>query len=245
MRELETILDKIKTSEEYLKSLPNRYMYDGIPVPRTTEILSAMLHEEGLMNWSNSLGFKRIGYRAYLNEAANKGTYTHHSIEHFLRNKTDPDLEGIPELARSSTYHAYQSFKLWWDCISKDNDIEILAIEKKLSCKYFGGTLDCLLKINDKIWLIDFKTSNHVNYKYALQMASYIYMLKEEEIEVDGCVILQLSKEYIQYHEHILDFNIDETNEYMKLCIQEFLLLAAAYRGRFLVENGFKRNILK
>lgn len=243
MKQIETILDKIRIQGNNVKSLSDRYLYDGIPVPRTTEILSAMLHEEGLMNWSNSLGFKRIGYRAYLNEAANKGTYTHHSIEHYLRNGIDADLEGIPELARSSTYHAYHSFKLWWECINKDNEIEIIYIEKKLSCKYFGGTLDCLLKINGKIWLIDFKTSNHVGYKYALQMASYIYMLKEEGIEVDGCVILQLSKEYIHYTEHILDFNNDETKEYIDLCIYEFLLLAASYHGRYMVEHGFKKNI--
>ena len=36
------------------------YQLDGKRVPRVTEVLSAMLHEDGLMNWANGLGKKRI-----------------------------------------------------------------------------------------------------------------------------------------------------------------------------------------
>lgn len=32
------------------------YHYNGVPVPRTTDIISSMLHEQGLMEWSNRLG---------------------------------------------------------------------------------------------------------------------------------------------------------------------------------------------
>lgn len=220
---------------------PERYEFHGDRVPRTTEILSSMLHEEGLMSWANSLGFKRIGYRAYLNEAANKGTYTHNAIEHFLKNGQELSLSAIPELAHEATTNAYLSFRKWWDMINEENEVEVLAVEKKLACKYFGGTLDCLLRINGKLWLIDFKTSNHVNYKYCLQMASYIYMLKEvEDITVDGVIILQLDKHRLEFHEHVYQLWEPEDGEFMKNCIQEFLLLVAAYYGRNKIEKDFR-----
>ena len=50
-----------------LTKTENKYFYKGIPVPRTTEILSSMLHEEYLMEWSNYLGrYQRKDYNEYL-----------------------------------------------------------------------------------------------------------------------------------------------------------------------------------
>ena len=61
------------------------YKIDDKRVPRVTEVLSAMLHEDGLMHWSNSLGWKRISYKAFMKEAADKGTYSHMAVEKYLR----------------------------------------------------------------------------------------------------------------------------------------------------------------
>ena len=40
----------------------------------------------------------------------------------------------------------------WWDDINNGNEVELIFSEKSLLCKYFGGTLDCLLKINGKYY---------------------------------------------------------------------------------------------
>ena len=40
----------------------NHYSYNGNSVPRVTELLSE-IHEEYLMLWANSLGFRRKKYK--------------------------------------------------------------------------------------------------------------------------------------------------------------------------------------
>ena len=60
------------------------------------------------------------------------------------------------------------------------------------------------MRINGKIYLIDFKTSNHVTYKYYLQLAAYSKVLREKEnINIDGVIILQLNKYQPKYFRSI------------------------------------------
>lgn len=113
--------------------------------------------------------------------------------------------------------------------------------EHTLVCKYFGGTLDLLLEIDGKIYLVDFKTSNHSSYKHFLQLAAYRYMLRETEgINVNGCIILMLDKKSDMFIEHILDFeNIDHLN-YIDQCQESFLSLVYAYYQR--IQNQYLYN---
>lgn len=239
------ILSTLDNVSEYTLSevsFSNKYQYNDRCVPRVTEILSAMLYEEFLIRWANSMGFKHKGYHALRQEAAEKGTYTHKAIEEFLVNGIEPDYESIPYLARNSVMNTFGAFKKWWDLITLNNKVEIIAIEEKLVCKYFGGTLDCLLKINDKIWLIDFKSSNHMSYKYWLQLGAYNYMLEEtRNIKPDGCLVLMLNKENPIYTENILDFSNEVHNKFINDCIMEFLSLVMSYYGRLSIENQYKQ----
>lgn len=234
------MLDMMSRSSTHLVT-KSSYNYDKNIVPRVTEVLSQMLHEEYIAQWANSLGFKHKGYRAALREASDKGTYTHNSIECFLKGKPVPDIENIPVMAKESVYNAYHSFLKWWDCIIANNKVEIIYSEKTICCKYFGGTLDCLLKINGQYWLIDFKTSNNLSYKYFLQLAAYRYILKEEYgIDISGCLVLMLSKDHIEYQEKLIDLSIPEHEQFMQNCIKEFMLLVAAFYGRSEVEYQYK-----
>ena len=83
------ILDQLSNLE---LDLSDKYQIDGKRVPRVTEVLSAMIHQESLMSWSNSLGWKRISYKAFLQEAADKGTYSHLAIEKYLYLPLIPEL---------------------------------------------------------------------------------------------------------------------------------------------------------
>ena len=95
--ERQTVLDLMEQMSKIEVETRDTYQLDGMRIPRVTEVLSAMLHEDGLMNWSNSLGWKRISYRAFMKDAADKGTYSHLAVEKYLRNGS-LDLEelGIP-----------------------------------------------------------------------------------------------------------------------------------------------------
>jgi len=201
-------------------------------VPRVTEILSSMMHSDALMYWANNLGFQGIKYKTALNRAANIGTEAHNTIERFLRGKLSVmETENIP----------FKGFYLWYNnLIQLGYNVDIVGLEVRLSCKWFGGTYDMLIKINNKLFLVDFKTSNHVTEKYFLQLAAYRYMLALKGIFIDGVIVLQLSKDSPGYNEYLLDESIYEHKLFMENCTRTFLSLVYAYYNIYYIKKEFK-----
>lgn len=209
------------------------YNQEGVSVPRVTEILSRMIHSDGLMYWANSIGLKGERYRDVLNKAANVGTFAHAAIEKFLN-----------ENIESSDNTPFLGFQLWYNLLTKDNGIpiDIIYVEHKIVCKWFGGTLDALMKIGDKIYLVDFKTSNHVTFNYFLQLAAYRYMLREVEgVNVDGVIVLQLNKDEPGFNEYHLSFNNPDHFNFMNYCETAFLSLVFAFYNIQKVESCFNK----
>lgn len=231
-------------NRDMVKETP--YQFNGYFVPRVTEILSSMLHEDYLMGWSNYLGFKKQKYADVLKEAANKGTFVHNSIEHYLKENKEPQFElTVPDNLLNEVETAYNSFLSWWNIISKQ-DYKILMQEQPLVSPWFGGTLDLLIQINGRIYLMDFKTSNQVSYKYFLQLAAYRYMLKEQfNINVDGVGIILFNKKEVRFSEYILDFNNPWDLDYINTCLNTFFGLVYSYYGRLKCESMFKEVKLK
>lgn len=206
-----------------LPSLENtyfsKYEYNGRKIPRVTTILSAMMHADTLMYWANNLGFKGIRYKEFMTEGANIGTEAHFRIEMFLKEKLESE-DNVP----------YLGFKQWWnDIISGGNTIEVVGSEIELKCPYFGGTADALVKINGGYYLIDFKTSNHVTYKYFLQLAAYQYMLSLQDIYLSGVIVLQLDKEDVGYNEYSLHYSDPSHKDFMDKCTNTFFSLVYAF----------------
>ena len=249
---VKNILDNLSKVEVQSR---DTYKIDDKRVPRVTEILSAMLHEESLMSWANSLGWKRIGYRSFLNEAAEKGTFSHLAIDKYIKNG-DVNIEEFNiknPIVLNSVESCLDAFKKWWKKIHLlYKDIEVIYLEETLIHPYFGGTCDCLLKVDGSYWLVDFKTSNHMNYNYSLQLAAYKFLLKElKDIDVEKLIVLKLDKFTSEYCTYELDVKNNDHLEFIKDCEQTFLLLAAAYRMRlyttekyyniYNIENSKKR----
>lgn len=233
MNEIITLLDKIDPIDT-----ESTYTYNGNIVPRVTMILSKCIHSDSLMYWANSLGFKRQSYRKTLDIAADIGSHTHENIDNYLSDETyTADKFSMPY----QSYNAYQSFLKWYTTVCAIAVVRVIFHEKTLTCKYFGGTLDGLYEINGKIYLVDYKTSNHITFKYCLQLAAYRYMLRTElGIEIDGCIILQLSKDSVSYNEFVLNFdNINHLN-YMNDCELAFLSLVFAYYNIAKIETNYK-----
>lgn len=211
-----------------------KYSYNGKEVARVTHIISKMIHEDSLIQWANGLGFRRVSYRQVLKEASVYGTYTHQGIESFLKNEPVPDV--TPPISM-------EAFKKWWNKVNDGNKVSILGQEVSLTCEYFGGTYDMLLKINDVIYLVDFKTSNHVTYRYYLQLAAYNYLLKQQGITIGGVIILQLNKTQPEYTEYILDLSNPVHNHYFQICERTFLSLVYAYYHITWLEEGFNNEL--
>ena len=218
--DIEELASKINMVNE-----ESEYRFNGRKVPRVTKIIQRCNHNDGLMYWANSLGFRHQSYGKVINEAANIGTQCHNNIDLFLT-KDDHKPENIMEEARN----AYNSFIKWYNDISKAAKVYVAYHEKQITCSVFGGTLDGLYRINGKNYVVDYKTSNHITYNYCLQLAAYIYMLEASYLkEVDGCIILQLSKYSVGYNEYVLDFNNPNDREFMKTCRSGFLSMAYWY----------------
>jgi hypothetical protein len=240
--------------EEILKDLDpttyqyftNTYDYNGVQVPRVTQILSAMLHEDSLMDWSNFIGLvKHQKYKLVLEQAADKGTIVHNAIEDYIQNNKDLDLSTVPNMYVNEVDNAYSSFLLWWNTITK-NKVDVLYQEKTLVCQWFGGTLDILLNVNGGIYLMDFKTSNHITYKYLLQLAAYRWMVRNLlNIEVDGVGIIRVSKKDVSFEEVVLDMHKEEDLNLLNHCEVCFANLVNGYYERAYIQNACKeRGIL-
>ena len=232
------ILDLLDSMIIDKSKLESDYYFDGAKVPRVTKIISRCIHNDGLMYWANSIGFKHQSYSKTLNEAAKIGTQCHNNIDSYL----DDQSHKAPEDIMWSARNAYNSFLKWFNDINSYAQVKVLMHEQPLICKYFGGTLDGLYDINGKIYIIDYKTSNHVTYNYCLQVAAYIYMLREtKNINVDGVIILQLSKKDVGYNEYSLNFDNPIDYQYIRDCEQAFLAMVYWYYNLCNVENGFNK----
>lgn len=223
------ILELLKDEYLEINVKEERYFYNGSPVPRVTEIISKMIVEEYLLYWANSLGFKHQSYKKTIDNAANIGSESHDLINKFLLGESFVS-DNIP----------YLGFRKWWIDINSSNDVKIIGTEQKLVCQYFGGTYDLLVEINDLLYLVDFKTSNHVSYKYYLQLAAYKYMLELQGYSISGCIILQLNKDKIQYTEYPLIFSNPLHLDYINKSLNTFLSLAYSYYNIYQCEKMYK-----
>lgn len=224
---------------EKIKEIPeiesNKYFYNSKAVPRVTEILSKCIHEDYLMIWSNALGlYKRKKYQDEMDRASFIGTNVHNFIEDYIRNNLykKEDIKNTNDRSIINNIdNGVKSFILWYDELIKNNMIEILGMEQQLICPWFAGTYDLLMKINGKTYLVDFKTSNHIGYKYFLQLSAYKYILKSiYNINIDGgFIILQLDKYNIAFEEYLLDFNNKQHYDFSEQCIETFLSLVYSY----------------
>lgn len=232
------LIDSALSSKDY--DLKTPYLYNGNNVPRVTSIISDMIHEEYIANWANYLGFKRKRYKDELNFAADKGSYVHSMIENKMINDQDPDFSRIPRDMARQVATCYNSFLLWYD-EANIKDAIILGQEMELSCPYFGGTLDLLIQVDGKVYIIDFKSSNHLSFRYFLQMAAYRYILENyRNIKIDGVCAVRLFKDEIMYEELALDFQIPEQLEFANHYEEAFLSLVYSYYMRIRAEEEFK-----
>ena len=213
---------------------------DGRCVPRVTKMLHYCIHNDGLMKWANYIGFKRQNYTQVLDQAALVGTHCHEYINNFLVKSEEPKRYDIIDIPIES-YNAYLSFITWYKNIQTLATIRTIKNEYPLLCKYFGGTLDGLYELNGKLYIVDYKTSNHITSNYCLQIAAYDFMLEFlEDIHTDGYIILQLSKNSPNFNEFSLHKYNSQHVEFMNYCRTAFLSMSLWYYYMNIIQNKYK-----
>ncbi len=142
-------------------------------------------------------------YRRKSENALDSGKIAHDWIEKYIAGKS-------PEKPKDEkSLNAINAF-LKWEKYAKPI---WLASELKVysrDCEY-AGTLDFIAKIDDKIYLGDFKTSNRISNEYALQTAAYQNCLSEKGVKIDGRIIIRLDKDTGEYQEYYIptDYEFD------------------------------------
>lgn len=223
---------EFKLSEEN-----SNYTFNGVKVPRVTEIISKMIHEDSLLYWANGLGFKHTRYSDEMKKYTTIGSAAHKAIEIFLKKGVIP---------QNAPYNPITAFISWWNRIISNNKVNVIGQEVPLVCQYYGGTYDLLIKVNDDYWLIDFKTSNHITYKYFLQLAAYNQILRDKDhMNLRGVLVLQLEKTRPIYHEYYLDFARPESKDYFNNCERTFMSLLYGYYNIKYLEKEFSHAYFK
>lgn len=185
-----TRFTKLDSNLKQITLLDQRYyQYNDEYFPSVSHILSCYPKGKYFEDWLKSYG---LNADAIAEKAAFEGTQVHNAIEQLLLGK---EIKWI-----DSKGHANYSLDVW-KMILKFIDFyntfqpEIISSEKQIySVEHkYAGTTDLVLKIKDKIYLMDIKTSNSLHYTYDLQLAAYKVAWEEREpIKIDEVGILWL-----------------------------------------------------
>ena len=162
----------------------------GIYFPGVTTILEAYYKGYGFHEW-----LKQVGFNAdeLLKKAGEEGSFIHNMIYDYL--------SGIEINWLDKDGKANFDLKIW-QMFCKFIEFYTLFKPEKISAEFsmvsenlrFGGTVDYICRLNNKIYLIDYKSSNYLHKTHELQVAAYAMMWNElnPQYKIDRTAILWL-----------------------------------------------------
>jgi hypothetical protein len=189
---------------------------DGKRVPGVTTILSRFKESGGLIHWAWTMGCEGNDYRKVRDDAATVGHLVHGWIDDDIRGRPKRALpEGMEPSDAAKAHHGYAGFIEWRSHVA----LEILATEFPLVSELYryGGTPDAaaIVRVNGKMALMDWKTSNRHYPDHLAQVAAYRQLIHERAADVPGlspedgeravsmgAVVLRVGKDYGDFHHH-------------------------------------------
>lgn len=151
------------------------YRRNGKYYPSITYVLSAYPKGKHFENW-----LKQMGTSAdyIVKQAAQEGTQVHEMIEDYLNGKELNFLNSLGNPAYNpDVWQMFLRFVDFWETYDPkliETEVHLFSDELKVA-----GTCDLVCEIDDKLWIIDFKTSNHLQTTYDLQTAVYAKCYEE------------------------------------------------------------------
>jgi hypothetical protein len=205
---------------------------NGEKIPGVTTIIGRFKDSGALIQWAYKQGREHEGLsrrglpapsRLYeqVEQAALAGTIAHDLIEASILNHryAPPSNASSDVLKRAS--NAFEQYQRW----AAQTHIRIVATEKSMVSELhrFGGTIDAIGQLDQKIVLLDWKSSNAVYGEYLIQLAAYALLLEECEpaLTPKGFHILRIAKESADFT-HYQFGEIDDARE-------AFLLMREMY----------------
>ena len=162
-----------------------------------------------LLNWNLKLVRQGLDPKEELKSAGRIGTLAHIMIEKFTIGGRVQNLDNYSPLEISQAKQAYYNYLDFAEAYKP----EIIHSELQMvSEKYkFGGTCDAVAKVNNKLMILDWKSSNSLHSEHKIQISAYAKMYEENTGErIKGALIVRLDKEKKEYeveHLKIKDLN--------------------------------------
>jgi predicted RecB family nuclease len=155
---------------------------EGVGFPSATTIL-AVRHNQGLQDWRDRMGAQAAD--EYKMERAGIGTLVHAACEEYL-------LTGeVRNQLEEGAAHMFQGFLNW---LEKQELTDVLTEQFVYSQLHeYAGTADLICTINGEQWIVDYKTSKHIDPSYGLQLAAYAQAWEEMGRGTSRRAVLQLT----------------------------------------------------
>ena len=168
------------------------YQRNGEYYPSVTYVLSHYPKGKFFEDW-----LKKVGYSAdyIVKKASEEGTQVHEMIEAYLNGEELKFLEHGRPMYAPNVWQMFLRFVDFWEEYKPTLiEAEIHLFSDKLK---IAGTCDMVCEINGELWIIDFKTSNHLQTTYDLQTAIYAKCFEEcfgKKVDRTGILWLKSSK---------------------------------------------------
>lgn len=169
MRNEVTVSD-IRTKQPYNTYLINKELYIGVSAILNCESMGDFLVPWALRTFG-SQAEPILAHKAFMESVSATGTAIHKYIELDLLGEKADDLVNDQTIAAIESYHKWKS----------ENKVEVITLEKVVHHEDWrcAGTLDAVLKVNDKLYIVDFKTGKFKP-RYFTQLSAYWAMLCAE-----------------------------------------------------------------
>jgi hypothetical protein len=173
-------------------TLPDARYYQrspGIFYPSVTTILGYFPKGAFFETW-----LKDSGHNAdfIMRRAGDEGTQVHNAAEKILRGEEVRWIESDGHVNYNT--HVWRMILSFYDFWNTHKPTLLLSEEFMFSDTHkYSGTLDLLVELNGKKWIIDIKTSTSIHTSHFLQMSAYVKAYEEKYMQkVDNTGILWL-----------------------------------------------------
>jgi hypothetical protein len=151
------------------------YRRNGEYYPSITHVLGSYPKGKHFEEWLKNMG-RSADY--IVRKAGEDGTKVHEMIEEYLEGKEMNFLNpsGYPQYD-PSIWQMFLRFVDFWETHQPeliDQEIHLYSDTLKVA-----GTTDLVCRIDNSLWIIDHKTSNHIQTTYELQAAVYAHCYEE------------------------------------------------------------------
>tara|TARA_S200002703_G_scaffold57067_2_gene49843 strand:+ start:599 stop:1372 length:774 start_codon:yes stop_codon:yes gene_type:complete len=151
------------------------YRRNGEYYPSVTYVLGYYPKGRHFEEWLKNMG-RSADY--IVKKASEEGTQVHEMVESYLKGE---ELKFLNDFSQPKynpdVWQMFLKFVEWWEEFNPtliESEVHLFSDKYKVA-----GTCDMVCEIDSELWIIDFKTSNHLQTTYDLQAAVYGQMYEE------------------------------------------------------------------